>query len=190
MTPYRAYADRMQCILRCDFFSSLFIISFSMVDYPIFVRTSPPSTILPVEVALCLTGYFRSVKCEHNSVKKGALTLFGWYFLSIPTTRWQHTYPVLAKRHPLDDLNNQFSTLIKMETTFVAFLQRLYYSVTHNQCCPFGWLWGRYAYWDPITLVVQYLVFTEPHGKLLSFLWASLQTTSWTTKVLGTNQRH
>ena len=89
---YRAYADRMQCIVKCDFFSSLFIISFSMVDYPIFVRTSHPSTILPVEVALCLTGYFRSVKCEHNSVKKGALTLFGWYFLSIPTTRWQHIY--------------------------------------------------------------------------------------------------
>ena len=47
--------------------------------------------------------------------------------------------------------------------TFVAFLRRLYYSVTHNQWCPFGLLWGRYAYWDPITLVVQYLVCSEPH---------------------------
>ena len=54
----------------------------------------------------------------------------------------------------------------------------------------FGLLWGRYAYWDLITLVVQYLVCSEPHGKVLSFPWTSLQTTSWTTKVLGTNQRH
>ena len=46
---------------------------------------------------------------------------------------------------------------------FVAFLRRLYYSVTHHQWCPFGLLWGRYAYWDPITLVVQYLVCSEPH---------------------------
>ena len=46
---------------------------------------------------------------------------------------------------------------------FVAFLRRLYYSVTHHQCCPFGLLWGRYAYWDPITLVVQYLVCSEPY---------------------------
>ena len=115
-----------KCILKCDFCSSLFIISFSMVDYPIFVRTSHPSTILPVEVALCLTGYFRSVKCEHNSVKKGALTLFGWYFLSIPTTRWQHTYPVLAKRHPIDDLDNIFSTLIKDDPGYLTntFLSR------------------------------------------------------------------
>ena len=54
-------------------------------------------------------------------------------------------------------------TIREDKSIFVAFLRRLYYSVTHNQWCPFSLLWGRYAYWDPITLVVQYLVCSEPH---------------------------
>ena len=56
--------------------------SLLMADYPIFVRTSEPvRSLLLVEVALCLTGYFRSVKCEHNSVKKRGFDTFWVVFL-------------------------------------------------------------------------------------------------------------